>query len=106
MKLKDLKGLLERYEAEVGGEVEVRVMTQRPSRLKQSRQATSRARIRTIPSQSPFEHALAGVTDTWAMLDFSGEAPETLPAEENIVYIVEGPQLGYGKKDAWETAER
>ena len=85
MKLKDLTGLLERYEAEVGGEVEVRLMTQ---------------------MQYPFEHALSGVTDTCAILDFTGKAPDTIAAEENIVYIVEGSQLGYGKKDAWETAER
>jgi hypothetical protein len=61
-------------------------------------------------SQWPFEHAIYGVARRAEMRgeDADDEAPEgyeagTAPSD---VFIVEGTQLRYGSKAAWETAQR
>ena len=67
----------------------------------------------------PFENAILGVTTTSAMDEDDLEAErarrkdeglptEHLPSEpeltkEEILYLVEGCQLGYGRKVAWNT---
>lgn len=74
MTVGQLKELLEGYE----DEAEVRLMTQ---------------------SNYPFEYSIRGVASTREMNDLEGE--ETDP-DGDVVYVVEGGQLGYGRKAAWE----
>jgi hypothetical protein len=56
----------------------------------------------------PFEHAVDG---TWQppapdeYEDRDGFEPHGKPAE-SVVYLVEGTQLGYGTKQAWEESQR
>ena len=73
MTIDELIELLSDYRDELGGDTEVRIMTQ--------------------PAW-PFEHGVCGLT--------SGE--EINDDADPIIYIVEGDQLGYGDKRAWETA--
>ena len=84
--IKVLTGIRE----EVGGGAEVRLMTQQ---------------------NWPFENRILGVTTT---ADMNEEAEEAEEADEDdvilggdtIVYLVEGGQICYGSKRAWETARR
>lgn len=75
---------LEEYKDLMGGEAEVRLMTQQ---------------------SWPFENHIRGVCTTEEMNghepDEDEEDEEDMP-DESVVYIVEGNQLGYGRKKAWE----
>jgi hypothetical protein len=55
----------------------------------------------------PFENRICGVTSGQEMNDTNGDDDEADDdqdvADENIVYIVEGGQICYGSKRAWET---
>lgn len=97
MTIETLITLLEEI-ASINPGIEVRLMTQ---------------------SQWPFENAIQGVTTTSAMDEDELEAErarreveglptehlpnEPEPAKEEILYLVEGRQLGYGRKAAWNT---
>jgi hypothetical protein len=97
MKIENLIALLEEI-ASINPGIEVRLMTQ---------------------SSWPFEYSIQGVTTTSAMdeddleterarredLDLPAEhlPSEPEPAKEEILYLVEGSQLGYGRKAAWNT---
>ncbi|MFA7329797.1 MAG: hypothetical protein WC326_01870 [Candidatus Delongbacteria bacterium] len=97
MKIENLITLLEEI-ASVNPGIEVRLMHQ---------------------SAWPFEYSIQGVTTTSAMDEDELEAErarredeglptEHLPSEpeptkEEVVYLVEGSQLGYGRKAAWNT---
>lgn len=78
------------------------------------------AEVRLMTQQSwPFEYSIQGVTSTGAMdeedLDAerdrredAGLPTENLPdepepAKDEVIYLVEGTQLGYGRKSAWTT---
>ena len=97
MTIENLISLLEEI-AGINPGIEVRLMTQ---------------------SQWPFENAIQGLTTSSAMdeedldaerarLEDAGLPTEHLtsepePAKEEILYLVEGRQLGYGRKAAWNT---
>ncbi|MDP2324292.1 MAG: hypothetical protein Q8N51_09720 [Gammaproteobacteria bacterium] len=106
MKIEDLINTLEEL-AEIHPGIEVRLMTQH---------------------SWPFENNIQGITTTSAMdeaehedeisrLQDLGISPEdaedaeaaecqskpSTPAKEEVVYLVEGRQLGYGRKSAWTT---
>jgi hypothetical protein len=95
MKIEDLINTLEEL-AEIHPGIEVRLMTQH---------------------SWPFENNIQGITTTSAMDEADLEAErdrreeqgiptehlpsEPEPAKEEVVYLVEGRQLGYGRKSAW-----
>jgi hypothetical protein len=72
MTIDELIARLEECRDTFGGEIEVRLMTQ---------------------PNWPFEYGIAGVTD-------SDELPNHDP-DSVVIYIVEGRQIGYGDKNAW-----
>ena len=85
MTVSELIERLEEYRDEMGS-VEVRLMTQ---------------------SHYPFENAVAGVTSG---AEINEAADEDDPKDDgdadddDVLYIVEGQQLGYGTKRAWQVA--
>ena len=89
MTLNELIERLEQYRDLLGEDCEVRLMTQQ---------------------NWPFENAITGLASGAEINDAEGddddEGVETATDVETdaVVYIVEGEQLGYGSKRAWETA--
>ena len=91
MTLQELIERLEEYRDLLGEEAEVRLMTQQ---------------------NWPFENTIRGVVASvelreyhFAQLDPDEIDPEALEEElDPILYLVEGGQLGYGDKAAWELA--
>ena len=87
MNLDTLIEILTDYLDELGGVAEVRLMTQQ---------------------QWPFENRICGVTSGQEMNDADddeddeGDSDDSDVVEDAVVYIVEGGQLGYGSKRAWE----
>ncbi len=85
MTLDTLIEILNDYREEFGGEAEVRLMTQQ---------------------NWPFENRICGVTSGRDMNEAEDEeldeddVPEV--ADHNMVYIVEGGQICYGSKRAWD----
>lgn len=68
----------------LGGEAEVRIMTQQ---------------------NWPFENSVYGITNGQLINEYceDGEESDDSDVEDDkIVYIVEGTQLGYGSKRAWD----
>ncbi len=85
MNLDKLIEILNDYRDELGGDAEVRLMTQQ---------------------NWPFENRICGVTSGEEMNDAADDETEDDDdvAEDATVYIVEGGQICYGSKRAWETA--
>ncbi|TWU38574.1 hypothetical protein [Novipirellula artificiosorum] len=88
MKIGELIELLAEYQDEHGEDCEVRLMTQ---------------------ENWPFENRIAGVTSGAEMNEASEDDPSEYfddqdVADDAMVYIVEGGQICYGSKRAWETA--
>jgi hypothetical protein len=87
MNLDTLIEILSDYRDEFGGDAEVRLMTQQ---------------------NWPFENRICGVTSGRDMNEANDEDADEEDAqdvaEDHTVYIVEGGQIGYGSKRAWETA--
>ena len=82
MQLDTLIEILNDYREEFGGDAEVRLMTQQ---------------------NWPFENRICGVTSGRDMNEADDEGDDDQDvADENIVYIVEGGQICYGSKRAWE----
>lgn len=83
MTLDTLIEILNDYREEFGGETEVRLMTQQ---------------------NWPFENRICGVTSGREMneTDDADDDDAEDVAEDNTVYIVEGGQICYGSKRAWE----
>jgi hypothetical protein len=84
MTIDELIERLEEYRDALGGDTEVRLMTQ--------------------PSW-PFEYVIAGVCssdDIAEAIDDDEQDDEEEPKEDAVIYLVEGYQLGYGTKRAWE----
>lgn len=80
--LRDLIDMLEEAAVEMGDDAEVRLMTQH---------------------NWPFENSIFGLArgeDINASEDDEDDDVE----DDNVLYIVEGTQLGYGSKRAWEVA--
>lgn len=80
MTLAELIERLEEMQDVYGEDAEVRLMTQQ---------------------QWPFENDIRGVTTTSEMHGYDDDV-EVGAGTEDIVYIVEGGQLGYGNKAAWD----
>ena len=80
MKLDTLIEILNDYRDEFGGDAEVRLMTQQ---------------------NWPFENRICGVTSGRDMNE-SDEDDDQDVADDQTVYIVEGGQICYGSKRAWE----
>jgi len=78
---------LEEYRDEIGGEAEVRLMTQQ---------------------NWPFENSIYGLASGAEINDFDeddeDEGDDDDATEDAVLYIVEGQQLGYGTKRAWDVA--
>lgn len=77
---------LEEYREELGGEIEVRLMTQ---------------------SHYPFENTIAGVASGQEINEGGDEqnpADDGDVEHDHMVYLCEGQQLCYGTKRAWEVA--
>lgn len=85
MTIDELIERLEEYRDDLGGDAEVRLMTQQ---------------------NWPFENAIAGLASLKEIRDADDPEDEgdDEGAAELVVYIVEGQQLGYGIKDAWAVA--
>ncbi|XZE33688.1 hypothetical protein SH501x_004483 [Pirellulaceae bacterium SH501] len=80
MKLDTLIEILNDYRDEFGGDAEVRLMTQQ---------------------NWPFENRICGVTSGRDMNETDDEDDQDV-ADDSTVYIVEGGQICYGSKRAWE----
>lgn len=80
MNLDTLIEILSDYREELGGDAEVRLMTQ---------------------ESWPFENQIRGLISGREINDSDADDDQDV-ADERIVYIVEGDQLGYGSKRAWE----
>ena len=86
MNLNELIDRLEEYRDELGGEADVRMMTQQ---------------------HWPFENDIYGLASGEEINNPEDEedAAEGEDVEhDKVVYIVEGGQLGYGSKRAWDVA--
>jgi hypothetical protein len=78
---------LEEYRDEIGGDAEVRMMTQQ---------------------NWPFENSICGLAsgaEINAHIDSDDDEPDDDVEDDNILYIVEGSQLKYGSKRAWDVAD-
>ncbi len=88
MTLDELIEQLEDYRDEIGGDAEVRMMTQQ---------------------NWPFENAICGLAsgaEINAHIESDDDEPDNDDVEsDNILYIVEGSQLKYGSKRAWDVAD-
>jgi len=91
MTLDEMISRLQEYREEFGGEAEVRLMTQQ---------------------NWPFENQICGIVSEREMHEAS-ENEDDEEAEDGecvhdstTVYIVEGGQIGYGSKLAWEVCNR
>lgn len=92
MRLDQLIELLESYRDEIGGDAEVRLMTQ---------------------ESWPFENVIQGVVSSEEMAQVQrgqdGEEDQQEESDGNaepILYLVEGGQICYGSKLAWEVLDR
>ena len=79
---------LEEYRDEIGGDAEVRLMTQQ---------------------NWPFENTIYGLASGAEINDSEGdddedEGDDDDATEDAVLYIVEGQQIGYGTKRAWDVA--
>ncbi len=85
MTLDQLIARLEEYRDEFGGDAEVRLMTQQ---------------------NWPFENEIAGVCSSEEITDAEEDEDDEIEAEdhEDVIYICEGRQLGYGSSRAWDVA--
>ena len=82
MTLNDLIERLEEYRDQLGEDAEVRLMTQQ---------------------NWPFENTITGLA-SGAEINETDDDDDDDVETDAVVYIVEGTQLGYGSKRAWEIA--
>ena len=82
MTIDELIERLEEYRDELGGQCEVRLMTQQ---------------------NWPFENRIAGLASGEEINDCDDGEDEDVD-DDRVVFIVEGQQRGYGSKRAWEVA--
>lgn len=82
MTIAELIEILQECQTELGDNAEVRLMTQ---------------------YNWPFENSLLGVALSTELRE---EDDDEESDEEPVLYLVEGSQLGYGTKRAWEVARR
>jgi hypothetical protein len=84
MTIDELIERLEEYRDELGGDARVLLMTQQ---------------------QWPFENEICGIVSAEEINHSSDEDDQDVE-EEGVVYIVEGGQLRYGTKRAWDILGR
>ena len=86
MTIDELIERLECYRDEIGGDAEVRLMTQQ---------------------NWPFENTLYGLVSGAEINGADDDASDDQDVEADaVLYIVEGTQLCYGSKRAWDVASR
>jgi hypothetical protein len=91
MTIDELIARLEDYRDEIGGDAEVRLMTQQ---------------------NWPFENSVYGlasgaeINDCHDDEDRDDDEDGDDAAEDSVLFIVEGKQLGYGTKRAWDVARK
>ena len=89
MTIDELIARLEDYRDEIGGDAEVRLMTQQ---------------------NWPFENSIYGLASGAEINDYDEDdedgGDDDDAAEDAVLFIVEGQQLGYGTKRAWEVARK
>ena len=84
MTINELIERLEDYRDEIGGDAEVRLMTQQ---------------------NWPFENTIVGLASGEEInADPEGDDDDDDVEADQVLYICEGQQLGYGSKRAWEVA--
>ena len=90
MTIDELIARLEDYRDEIGGDAEVRLMTQQ---------------------NWPFENSIYGLASGAEINDYDQDDEDggddddsDDAAEDSVLFIVEGQQLGYGTKRAWDVA--
>lgn len=83
MTVDELIARLEEYRDALGGDAEVRLMTQQ---------------------HWPFENAVCGIVSGEELNGHDDEGDDEDVEDDRVVYIVEGRQLGYGSKRAWDIA--
>jgi hypothetical protein len=87
MTIDELIARLEDYRDEIGGDAEVRLMTQQ---------------------NWPFENTICGLASGVEINDFDEDDEDgdddDDATDDSVLYIVEGQQLGYGTKRAWDVA--
>ena len=87
MTIDELIARLEDYRDEIGGDAEVRLMTQQ---------------------NWPFENTICGLASGVEINDFNEDGEDVDDGddatEDSVLYIVEGRQIGYGTKRAWDVA--
>ena len=83
MTIDELIERLEKYRDELGGQCEVRLMTQQ---------------------NWPFENRIAGLASGEEINNRDEDEDDEDVDTDQVVYIVEGGQLGYGSKRAWDVA--
>jgi hypothetical protein len=84
MTINELIEALEEYREEIGGDAEVRLMTQ---------------------SNWPFEYGITGLASRTEINDAMHQNDEDAePENDGALFIVEGQQICYGAKEAWEVA--
>ena len=87
MNLDTLIEILNDYREEFGGDAEVRLMTQQ---------------------NWPFENSIYGLASGAEINDYDEDdedgGDDDDASEDAVLFIVEGQQLGYGTKRAWEVA--
>ena len=84
MTIDELIGRLEEYRDELGGDAEVRLMTQQ---------------------NWPFENGIVGLASGAEINDDGDDSEDDGDVEaDEVVYLCEGEQLCYGTKRAWQVA--
>ena len=84
MTIDELIARLEDYRDEIGGDAQVRLMTQQ---------------------NWPFENSIYGLASGAEINDYDQDGDDDDDAAEDaVLFIVEGQQLGYGTKRAWDVA--
>jgi hypothetical protein len=83
MTINELIERLEDYRDEIGGDAEVRLMTQQ---------------------NWPFENTIFGLASGEEINNDPDEEDDDDVEADQVLYICEGQQLGYGSKRAWEVA--
>ena len=84
MTIDELIGRLEEYRDELGGDAEVRLMTQ---------------------SNWPFENGIVGLASGAEINDDGDDSEDDGDVnDDDVVYLCEGTQLCYGTKRAWQVA--
>ena len=82
MTIDELIERLEDYRDDLGGDTEIRLMTQQ---------------------NWPFENGIVGLA-SGAEINERDDGDDEDVDDERVVFIIEGQQLGYGSKRAWDVA--